>query len=521
MRCRNSEYTAAADGRRAFISGQDGSAGTAVVLRDGRRALWTDGRYFLAADRQLDCEWLLMKAREPGVPTMSAWLAQELAEGSKVGVDAALMAATSYLELQLRLKESGLELVAEKVNLVDAVWSPQERPPRVKDDLFVHELSFAGVEWTHKVAQVREEMKKQDVDLLVVTALDEVAWLLNLRGNDIPYNTGGWGRLVVQHRWVGWQVVQQRYGRWHRWVGVAGGTTKAWQVAQVGGGGRWYNTVFRSYLLVDHKDVTLFIDNERIPPVVDFHLHIGQCFDNVCFHVTEYDNLVPRLQAAAASSDVKRVLLPKKYAYTGGVSYAIYSAVPADKRVSAVSPVVALKARKNDVEAKGMKAAHLRDAVALVDFLAFLEKERLDEYRAEQEHFLRPSFFSVSAYGTNGAIIHYRPTNATTRAITKDAPYLLDSGGQYFDGTTDVTRTLHFGAPTELQKEAYTRVLMGAVDLTLLVFPKGTSDVNVDVITRRSTFWYLYQAGLDYKHGTGHGIGMFLNIHECKMNIKI
>ncbi|XP_018018253.2 xaa-Pro aminopeptidase ApepP-like [Hyalella azteca] len=388
------------------------------------------------------------------------------------------MAATSYLELQLRLKESGLELVAEKVNLVDAVWSPQERPPRVKDDLFVHELSFAGVEWTHKVAQVREEMKKQDVDLLVVTALDEVAWLLNLRGNDIPYNT-----------------------------------------------------VFRSYLLVDHKDVTLFIDNERIPPVVDFHLHIGQCFDNVCFHVTEYDNLVPRLQAAAASSDVKRVLLPKKYAYTGGVSYAIYSAVPADKRVSAVSPVVALKARKNDVEAKGMKAAHLRDAVALVDFLAFLEKEvesgrewdelsaaqRLDEYRAEQEHFLRPSFFSVSAYGTNGAIIHYRPTNATTRAITKDAPYLLDSGGQYFDGTTDVTRTLHFGAPTELQKEAYTRVLMGAVDLTLLVFPKGTSDVNVDVITRR----YLYQAGLDYKHGTGHGIGMFLNIHECKMNIKI
>ncbi|KAF2352830.1 Creatinase N-terminal [Trinorchestia longiramus] len=473
-----SEYVSDYDKRRTFISGFSGSAGTAVVLQDGRRALWTDGRYFLTADMQLDCEWLLMKTKEPGVPSMSEWLAEQLTAGARVGLDPALTSGTHFIQLQQRLNKSGLLLVGESTNLVDQVWPEEQRPPRVEDELFVHEIEYSGLKWTKKVAQVREEMKKEEVDLLVLTTLDEVAWLLNLRGNDIPYST-----------------------------------------------------VFRSYLLVDHSDVTLFIASGRIPPVVDFHLHIGQCFDNVCFHQASHDSLVPRLQAAAQDPKVKRVLLPKKYAFSGGASYAIYSAVPAEKRHEAVSPVLLLKARKNEVEFANMKNAHLRDAAAVIDFLAFLEKEinegrewdemmaaeRLEQFRAEQELFFKPSFNTISAFGPNGAIVHYRPNNETKLAITKDAPYLLDSGGHYQDGTTDVTRTLHFGTPTAFQKEAYTRVLMGALDLARLVFPKGTTDTNIDVLARR----HLYKVGLDYKHGTGHGIGLFLSIHESPTQIRI
>uniref|UniRef100_A0A2P2I282 Xaa-Pro aminopeptidase 1-like n=1 Tax=Hirondellea gigas TaxID=1518452 RepID=A0A2P2I282_9CRUS len=321
-------------------------------------------------------------------------------------------------------------------------------------------------------------MDKQKADLLVVTALDEVAWLLNLRADDIPYNP-----------------------------------------------------VFRSYIMLSDAKMTLFLDSGRITPGVDFHLHVRQCIDGVCFSVTAYDNLVPRLKTAAANPAVRKVLLPKKYSYAGGVSYAVYNAVPSSKRLSAVSPVLELKARKNEVEFQGMKNSHLRDAVALVDFLAFLEKEieagndwdeisaatKLEEYRAEQDHFVGLSFGTISAYGSNGAVIHYKPSNLTKKKITRDSLYLLDSGGQYKDGTTDVTRTLHYGSPTEFQKEAYTRVLMGSIDLAKLVFPKGTGDISVDVLARQ----HLYQVGLDYNHGTGHGIGMFLNVHEAPVQLRI
>lgn len=473
-----SEYVARADERRAFLTGFFGSAGTAVVLADGRRALWTDGRYFLAADDEMDCDWLLMRSKEEGVPTMTEWLGEQLSAGAQVGIDPALVGADQFVKTQKKLEENLISLVPESTNLVDLVWPDSERPPRDEDPVYVLDTEFAGLKWSKKVADVRDAMRTEKVDLMVITALDEVAWLLNLRGHDIPYNP-----------------------------------------------------VFRSYVMIDFTKVILFIDSERITPIVDFHLHASQCIDDICFQVTGYDNLVPRLQSESKNSDVQKVLLPKKYGYSGGASYAVVNAVPEEKRHSAVSPVLLMKARKNDVEFKGMKRAHVRDAVALIDFLAFMEKQidagndwdeltaasRLEQFRVEQEHFVSLSFETISAFGPSGSIIHYRPSNTTARKISRDSLYLLDSGAQYKDGTTDVTRTLHYGEPTALQKETYTRVLMGALDLASLVFPKGTGDSSVDVLARR----HLYQVGLDYKHGTGHGIGMFLNIHESPTQVRI
>ena len=229
---------------------------------------------------------------------------------------------------------------------------------------------------------------------------------------------------------------------------------------------------------------------------------------------------LPRLVAG-----VNSVLLPSKYAYSGGASFAIYESVPMDKRRSAPSPIILLKAQKNLVEVEGMKSAHLRDAVALCDFLSLLQEEvqqgrvpwdelkvsaTLDKFRLEQELSRGPSFETIAGFGPNGAVIHYRPTIKTNRAVDNSSLLLIDSGGQYLDGTTDVTRTFHFGRPTQRQKELYTRVLMGAIDLASLVFPDSTDDTRIDVVARQ----HLYQVGLDYTHGTGHGIGSFLNVHE-------
>ncbi|KAK8724909.1 hypothetical protein OTU49_010972 [Cherax quadricarinatus] len=472
-----SEYVAPADKRRQYISGFSGSAGTAVVTRD-HQALWTDGRYFLQADLQLDCHWLLMKQKNAGVPKMVDWLRQKLVPGSKVGADPRLIGAKTWISYAEDLAKSDIELIGEETNLVDLVWPLEERPPYSEDPIFIHELQYAGKRWEEKIADVRTEMVKEGADLMVITALDEIAWLLNLRGNDIPYNP-----------------------------------------------------VFRSYVILGRDSVDLYIPKEKITPAVDNHLHVNQCGGQECVTINEYTAVLNRLRALKVHNSVKKVLLGAKYSYSGGASYAVYSAVPEEMRSLVTSPVLLMKARKNMVEVKGMKNAHIKDAVALCDFLAFLEYEVIDgkywseisaseqlrEYRSQQDDFMGNSFVTISAFGSNGAVMHYQPMQETNKQITNTSLYLLDSGGQYKDGTTDVTRTMHYGDPTPFQIEAYTRVLMGAIDLAMLIFPEGTGDTDVDIMARR----HLYEVGLDYRHGTGHGIGMFLNIHEAPIQVRI
>ncbi|KAK4301818.1 hypothetical protein Pmani_026085 [Petrolisthes manimaculis] len=472
-----SEYVAPRDERRRYLSGFSGSAGMAVVTA-AQQALWTDGRYFLQADQQLHCDWLLMKQKNTGVPKMVEWLRQNLVEGSKVGADPRLIGAETWMSYAEDLAKANIQLVAEETNLVDLVWPEDERSPESDSPIFIHELAYAGKKWEDKVAEVRAEMIKAGADLLVVTALDEVAWLFNLRGNDIPYNP-----------------------------------------------------VFKSYVIITRNGVDLYIPSNKITPAVDLHLHINHCDGQECVTINEYNSVLNRLRALKISNDVKKVMMGGKYSYSGGASYAVYSAVPEELRLKVTSPVLLMKARKNQVESQGMVNSHIRDAVALCDFLAYLEyevkdgrywselsaSEKLKEYRAQQRDFMGISFTTISAFGPNGAVIHYQPTRETNLQITNQSLYLLDSGGQYKDGTTDVTRTLHYGQPTPFQVEAYTRVLKGAVDLAALIFPQGTGDTDVDIIARR----YLYEAGLDYRHGTGHGIGHFLNVHEAPIQVRI
>nr|XP_027231947.1 xaa-Pro aminopeptidase 1-like [Penaeus vannamei] len=472
-----SEYVADADKRRQYISGFSGSAGTAVVTLE-QQALWTDGRYFLQADDELDCNWLLMKGGIDGVPKEEEWLAKTLHPGARVGADPRLQGSESWEKLAEKLAKSNIELVSIATNLVDLIWPSDVRPQHSKDPIFIHEIQFAGKKWEDKVAEVRAEMESDGADMLVLTSLDEVAWLLNLRGNDIPYNP-----------------------------------------------------VFRSYVIIGRSNVELFIPAGKITPAVDMHLNVNQCGEQECVLISEYTAILDRLRALELNADIKKVMMGKKYSYSGGVSYAIYSAVPERKRHVRVSPVLSMKARKSPEEAQGMKNAHVRDAVAVCEFLAFLEREiaagnvwdeieaatKLEELRREQDHFMGLSFPTMSAFGPNGAIIHYQPHPKTKRDITADSLYVVDSGGQYKDGTTDVTRTTHYGTPTPFQIEAYTRVLMGNIDLALLTFPEGTGDSDVDIVARKA----LYDVGLDYRHGTSHGIGHFLNVHEAPIQVRI
>ncbi|XP_047495014.1 xaa-Pro aminopeptidase 1-like [Penaeus chinensis] len=419
-----SEYVGVSDKRRKYISGFSGSAGTAVVLME-EQALWTDGRYFLQADDQLDCNWLLMKAYMSGTPTILQWLKDSLPAGARVGADPT--------------------------------------------------LTTSRKSWEEKVLEVRDEMRNTGTDVLVASALDEVAWLLNLRGSDIPFNP-----------------------------------------------------VFRSYALITMNSVELFTPAEKVSAEVEEHLHVNQCETMICVTIQNYDDIFPRLSSFEDDPLVSKIMISSSYSSTSGASYAIYNAVPASKRHQAVSPILFMKGRKNEVENQGMTNAHLKDAVALCDFLALLENEviagtywdelsaaaKSEEFRSQQQDYLSLSFETISASGPNAAVIHYSPSPETNRQIDDQSTYLLDSGAQYKDGTTDITRTLHFGVPTSFQIEAYTRVLRGAMDFASMVFPVGFSLGDIDILARRP----LYEAGMDYRHGTSHGIGMCLFVHESASN---
>ncbi|XP_050729076.1 xaa-Pro aminopeptidase 1-like isoform X2 [Eriocheir sinensis] len=457
-----SEYIAPCDQRRAFISGFTGSAGTAVItLKDA--ALWTDGRYYLQASQEMDNNWTLMKQGLPKTPSEAKWLNKTLDVGSVIGVDPYLLEADAWRDLARELQGGGHSLIPVPENLIDLIWTDQ--PPRPAKCVVPLELKYTGLSIDEKLASVRQELDEENAFMLIITALDEIAYLLNLRGSDIEYNP-----------------------------------------------------VFFSYAAVTQEEAVLFINKSQLTGAA---LEALNTKDGKVT-VRPYEDLAKFISEQMA-------LHFGKVWVSNHSSQAIMQLVPKDKRLSKLSPIATMKAIKNPTEIQGMEACHVRDAAALCRYFSWLEKEaakgtqteisgadQLQKYREAQEDFVGLSFTTISSVGPNGAIIHYKPSLETDARITTDDVYLCDSGGQYKDGTTDVTRTFHFGTPSKFVQECFTRVLKGVISMATCIFPSKIKGNCLDSFARKA----LWDVGLDYGHGTGHGIGMYLNVHEGPMGVS-
>ncbi|KAK8201470.1 peptidase M24 [Phyllosticta paracitricarpa] len=467
-----SEYIAPCDARREYISGFSGSAGTAVITLD-KAALATDGRYFNQAEKQLDANWELLKQGLQDVPTWQEWTADQSEGGKAVGVDPTVVTSPVARKLKDKIsKKGGGELVAVRENLIDLVWG-KDKPARPNEKVKVHPQEFAGKNFSEKLTQLREELAKRKSAGFVVSMLDEIAWLYNLRGNDIPYNP-----------------------------------------------------VFFSYAVVTPDAATLYINDDKLTPEVKAHLGKD-------VNIRPYDAIFGDVEALSKETQhVEGSEAPaKKYLVSNRVSWALVQSLGGDKNVEEVrSPIADAKAVKNEVELEGMRACHVRDGAALIEYFAWLEDQlinksatidevqaadKLEAIRSKHDRFVGLSFDTISSTGPNAAVIHYKPEPGNCSIIDPKAVYLCDSGAQYLDGTTDTTRTLHFGNPTTMEKKAYTLVLKGNMALERAVFPKGTSGFALDTLARQ----FLWSEGLDYRHGTGHGVGSFLNVHEGPIGI--
>eukprot|EP01069_Polyplicarium_translucidae_P002325 Polyplicarium_translucidae@DN1994_c0_g1_i3.p1 len=467
----NSEYTADCDERRKFLSGFSGSSGTAIVTLH-EALLWTDGRYTVQAQEELaNTEWQLMQQSLPDTPTVSKWLGK--ASVTRVGFDPSTTTVSFYKQLLKELPQPDDDasppergddrkwLVPLEANLVDAVgehWDPP-RPPRALEPITLHPVSFAGTSVSQKLVKLRESLKTEKCYAVVLSALDDIAWLFNLRGSDVSFNP-----------------------------------------------------VFLSYAMVTEHDAILFVDDFRLEEPAREKLSEADV------RIRPYDALPEALKDLPLHAN-HRVMMDL------AANCRIYHVVPAKKVYLHDNPVKLMKAVKNETEIAGMVAAHTRDAIAMIRFLASLQRgerdgsvysetevtlaDRLDGYRSELDQFVGLSFPTISAAGPNSAMPHYRATAATCRTIEEDS-YLFDSGAQFHDGTTDVTRCVRFGEPTDVERTMYTLVLKGHLELGRAWFPKGTRGPQLDAFARRP----LWERGLDFKHGTGHGVGSYLNVHE-------
>jgi Xaa-Pro aminopeptidase len=445
-----SEYVPDCWQRRAWVTGFNGSMGNAVIGLDGAW-LFADSRYWLQADRELDPNLVsLMRMGDHGVPSLPKFLA-EMAANRRVGYDPMLHSPAEAKDLQDALRAAEAELVPLD-NLVDLVWT--DRPALPDRPVEAWPPQFSGRTVAEKLALIRTGMAQAGADHLVVATLDELAWVFDIRGTDVDFNP----------------------------IAIAWG-------------------------LISRDSATLFIDPEKLTDTVRTHLAAAQV-DHL--HYAAFgDHLLALTGKVFVDRDqanqwiLDRIALAPAKAHLGR------------------SPVQLLRARKNPTEQDGMRRAHVRDGVAVVRFLAWLEDhfaglteigaaDRLEAFRRENERFRGLSFDTIAGFGPNGAIVHYRASEATNRTLDDRAIFLLDSGAQYLDGTTDITRTVHLGTPTPTEREHYTRVLRGHLALGRTRFPRGTTGTQLDAFARAP----LWDVGLNYGHGTGHGVGCFLSVHQ-------
>ncbi len=453
------EFNAPYAERLKWLTGFSGSAGTSVVLSD-KAAIFIDGRYTLQVRDQVD--GTLYQYRHMIDEPAAAWIAENAATGQKIGFDARLHTPAGLARLEEAAAKAGAKLIALADNLIDSVWTAQ--PARPRAPVIVYPDKFAGRTSAEKRKLVAAVLKGEGMDAYVFTALDSIAWLFNIRGADVEFSP----------------------------------------------------LTYAYAMLFTDGTATLFIDAAKISPEVTAHLGPD-------VRLAAYDALVPEL--AALDKSIAVIGLDRD---TG--SRWVHDVIAAARKVKITAdPCTALKASKRPVELQGVREAHIRDGAALSRFLAWLSKEapkgtlteitaadRLEQFRAESNTFRGPSFATIAGVGANGAIVHYRAQPETTARIRPDTVLLLDSGGQYLDGTTDVTRTVAIGNATPEQKHRFTLVLKGHIALAQARFIKGTTGSQLDVLARHA----LWREGLDYDHGTGHGVGTFLGVHEGPQRIS-
>ncbi len=456
----SSEYVGDYFKCREYMSGFTGSAGTLVVLEESAY-LWTDGRYFLQADKQLEKTGIvLMKSGQSDVPIIEEFLKRELKEGDTIGFDGRTISKNFADKLLERIKEKNIKINGT-VDLVNIIW--KNRPEISKEQVWQLDIKYAGISRKEKMKKIREKMKEAGADVFIDAALDEIAWLLNLRGNDIAYTP-----------------------------------------------------VFLSYMIIREDRAILCIHREVISEKIEDELKE----DGIA--IAEYEEIY---KLADEISDKEKVLYD-----SGSINYNLYNSINKNATIiNRESPIALMKAMKNPVEVENIKKAHIKDGVAMCKFIFWLKKnvplgnvseisaaEKLVEFRAQMDGFLDQSFAPIFGYGEHGAIIHYSATEETNVVMKDKGLCLIDTGAHYYDGTTDVTRTVVLGELTKEEKEAFTIVLKGNLNLANTTFVYGTTGANIDCVARRP----LWEKGMDFNHGTGHGVGYILGVHEGPQNIS-
>lgn len=456
-----SEYVADHWQGRTWISGFNGSAGTAVVTMKSA-ALWTDSRYFLAAEEQLKgTEFQLMKLKIEGTPTISEWLAQELqGENAEVGLDGMVNSYHETMGLIADLRKSGGITVRTNFDPLGLIWT--DRPAIPANPVEIQPMEFAGESVASKISRIRTALRQRHADGMLISALDDIAWTLNLRGTDV--------HCVP---------------------------------------------VFVSYLLISSQQVSLYVDSAKINDEVKAYLTENG------ISLYPYNKVAEGLERYSEYN----ILLDGDE-----TSYFLWKTVKCQEIIAGNSPVPAMKAQKNDREIAGFRQAMLRDGVAMVKFLRWLKPaveaggqteisidRKLTSLRAEQHLFRDISFDTIAGYQAHGAIVHYEATSETDVALKPEGLILIDSGAQYQDGTTDITRTIALGPVTEEMKHVYTLVLKGHIQLELAKFPDGASGTQLDALAREC----MWREGYNYLHGTGHGVGAYLSVHEGPHQIRM
>lgn len=459
-----SEYVADHWQGRAWISGFNGSAGTAVVTMRSA-ALWTDSRYFIAAEEQLrGTEFQLMKLKVEGTPTISDWIASELSQNEdecrEVGLDGMVNSYNDTMALISDLRKAGGITVRTNFDPLEQIW--MNRPAIPENPVEIQSLNFAGETVDDKIQRIRKALREHHADGILVSALDDIAWTLNLRGTDVHCNP-----------------------------------------------------VFVSYLLISSDQVSLFVNPKKISSEVKAYL------DEHGISLFDYNQVEEGLESYADYN----ILLDGDE-----TSFCLWKNVKCQEIIAAKSPIPVMKAVKNATEIEGYHRAMLRDGVAMVKFLKWLKPaveaggqtemsidKKLTSLRAEQNLFRDISFDTIAGYQAHGAIVHYEATPETDAPLLPEGLILIDSGAQYQDGTTDITRTIALGPVTEEMKHVYTLVLKGHIQLELAKFPDGASGTQIDALSREC----MWREGYNFLHGTGHGVGSYLNVHEGPHQIRM
>lgn len=458
-----SEYVGEHFKARAFITGFTGSAGTAVITQT-EAGLWTDGRYFIQAANQLKGSGIkLFKMGEPDVPTVVEYIGKSIPQGGKLGFDGRVVAMGIGLELEKAVASKKGSIDYSK-DLIEHIWA--DRPPISERPAFALGEEYAGESTADKLSRIREEMKKQDCNVHIMASLDDICWTTNLRGNDIEYFP-----------------------------------------------------LLLSYAIVTLEGMKLYVDERKLT------LEMKEKLMKAGISLRPYNSVYEDVKALPSDSTI--------WVDPARLNYALYTNLPKDaKVVKKANPTVLMKAMKNDTEIQNIIKAHIKDGVAVTKFMYWLKKnvgrteitemsaaEKLEEFRKEQKGYLGQSFAPICGSGEHGAIVHYSATPETNVPVVTDGLFLTDTGGGYMEGSTDITRTFAFGNLSDRMKDDFTTVLLCNLRLARAVFLYGTCGFNLDILARMPA----WERGIDYNHGTGHGVGYLMNIHEgpCGFRIKL